>query len=31
MIEEVWKWYQSQQYNRNKLNIQIDVDPYILD
>ncbi|MBQ6654047.1 MAG: primosomal protein N' [Erysipelotrichaceae bacterium] len=31
LLEELWKWYDQQTYNRHQVAIQVDVDPYILD
>lgn len=31
MIDRLWQWYDKLTLNKNKVNIQIDVDPYILD
>ncbi len=31
MIDELWIWYSQLDFNRNKIAVQVDVDPYILD
>ncbi len=31
MIDVLWQWYEKLDINRNKISVQIDVDPYILD
>ncbi|MBR0474360.1 MAG: primosomal protein N' [Erysipelotrichaceae bacterium] len=31
LIERVWDWYREQNFNKNQLKIQVDVDPYVLD
>ena len=31
MIDSLWSWYNQLTLNKNKINIQVDVDPYVLD
>ena len=31
LLEQLWKWYDQQNYNRQSILISVDVDPYILD
>ncbi|MDO4378333.1 MAG: primosomal protein N' [Erysipelotrichia bacterium] len=31
MIDSLWNWYNTLTINKNKINIQVDVDPYVLD
>ncbi len=31
LIDKIWEWYAGQNFNKNQLKIQIDIDPYVLD